>query len=97
MPVRIESHPQGAVIHVKVVPGASRDKIVGELGDALKVAVSKPPQGGAANDAVIKLLAKQLGIPKANIRIVRGQASPRKEIQIIGLTINLIVQRLGLG
>ena len=79
---------------LKVVPGASRDRIVGRLGDALKVAVSKPPADGAANRAVIKLLAKELRVPEAQVTIVRGHASPRKEIAVAGLTRADLLQRL---
>ena len=57
---------------LKVVPGASRDRVVGPLGDALKVAVSKPPADGAANRAVVKVLASHLAVPESAVTIVRG-------------------------
>jgi len=77
----------GVRLNVKVVPGASRDKIVGQLGDALKIAVAKPPQDGAANRAVIKLLASTLSLPEASFTIVRGQTNPRKQIRIAGVSV----------
>jgi uncharacterized protein len=76
------------------VPGASRDRVVGVLGDALKVAVSKPPAGGAANRAIIQLLAAHLGLPAASITITRGHASPRKELHIAGVTTDDVAARL---
>jgi hypothetical protein len=79
---------------IKVVPGASRDRIVGALGDALKIAVSRPPEGGAANQAVLKLLAAALGVPVGQVRIVRGHSSPRKQIAIRGLSPDALNQRL---
>jgi len=50
------------LIEVKVVPGASRDKVVGLLGDAIKLQINRPPSRGQANDRVINLLAKTLMI-----------------------------------
>ena len=66
MAVRIVDDSHGVRMAVKVVPGASRDRIVGKLGDALKVAVSKPPEAGAANKAVIALLARSLDVDRAD-------------------------------
>jgi uncharacterized protein (TIGR00251 family) len=90
---------QGDVVqfYVKVVPGASRDRIIGELGEALKVAVSRPPQRGAANDAVISLLAEALGVTRGSVSIVRGHTSPRKQIVVRGLTVAQVQQRLCVG
>lgn len=49
-----------ARLTVKVVPGSSRDQIVGWLGDALKVKVTAPPEKGRANAAVVAILADRL-------------------------------------
>ena len=95
MPIRLIEEDGGVRFGVKVVPGASRDRIVGPLGDALKIAVSKPPQGGAANAAVLALLASALEVPASAVQIVRGHGNPRKEIRISGLTSNQLAQKLG--
>ena len=79
---------------IKVVPGASRDRIVGPLGDALKVAVSKPPEVGAANKAVVALLAKTLGVAPSQVQVVRGHTSPRKEVLVTGVPEHTIAQKL---
>ena len=97
MAVRIVDDSHGVRMAVKVVPGASRDRIVGKLGDALKVAVSKPPEAGAANKAVIALLARSLDIPQHRIEIVRGQTQPRKDVLIRGMSIAQIQSRLNLS
>jgi uncharacterized protein (TIGR00251 family) len=95
MPIQITENPDGAIsIRIKVVPGSSRDRIVGELGDELKIAVSKPPQDGAANAAVVALLSKQLGISKNQIQIVRGHSNPHKELLIAGLSPAALRERL---
>ena len=56
------------------------------MGDVLKVRVTAPPERGAANAAVEKLLATALGIPKGNVRVVVGATQARKVVEILGLT-----------
>jgi uncharacterized protein (TIGR00251 family) len=92
--VRFGDRDGGVTFAVKVVPGSSRDRIVGALGEALKVAVSKPPQGGAANDAVVRLLAGALGVAPARVRIARGHGSPRKEVFVAGMSAGEVSARL---
>jgi uncharacterized protein (TIGR00251 family) len=95
MPLCLTEHPGGGVrFSLKVVPGASRDRVVGLLGDALKVAVSKPPADGAANKAVVKLLAASLGVAEAQVAIVRGHSNPRKEVVVAGISADQVTQRL---
>ena len=94
MQVRLTEQPDGVRFAIKVVPGASRDRIVGALGDALKVAVKKPPEGGAANAAVVGLLAAALGVPASRVQIARGHATPRKQIRVSGLSAAQVRQKL---
>jgi len=86
LPITLTPSAGGIRFALKVVPGSSRDRIMGELGGALKVGVSKPPQDGAANKAVVALLASALDVPAAAVRIVRGTTSPRKEVEVSGLS-----------
>jgi uncharacterized protein (TIGR00251 family) len=74
-----------ARLNVKVVPGSSRDQIVGWLGDALKIKVMAPPEKGRANEAVVELLATTLGINADDIEVVSGRSSPSKVIAITGI------------
>ena len=74
-----------ATIHVKVVPGASRNRIVGRYGDAIKVQVAAPPEGGKANEAVLALIVEAVGIRRQQVRLVRGHAQPRKTIELDGI------------
>lgn len=87
MPIALTIQPDGIRFAIKVVPGASRDRVVGALGHALKIAVSKPPEGGAANRAVVALLAETLGVPTSQVHVVRGHTSPRKEILVTGVSV----------
>ena len=74
------------LVAVKVVPKASRDRIVGELGGALKVTVAAPPEKGAANEAVCRLIAKTLGLRVQQVSVESGHGSPRKTICVKGVT-----------
>jgi uncharacterized protein YggU (UPF0235/DUF167 family) len=79
---------------VKVVPGASRDAIAGWLGDALKVRVTAAPERGRANAAACALIARALSLPRANVRIVAGDATARKLVEIEGLAEADVRERL---
>jgi uncharacterized protein (TIGR00251 family) len=68
------------------VPGASRSGVTGWLGDMLKVRVTAPAERGKANAAVEALLAKALGVAKDGVRVVSGMTSPRKVVEIAGLS-----------
>jgi uncharacterized protein (TIGR00251 family) len=75
----------GAVlVPVKVVPGASRTRVVGPLGDRLKVAVASAPEHGRANEEVCRLLAGRLGVAASAVRVVAGASSPRKTVEVAG-------------
>lgn len=74
----------GAELRVKVVPGASRDRIAGLLGDALKVQVSAAPEKGRANAAVERLIATALGVAAGAVQVTAGQMQPRKTIRVAG-------------
>jgi uncharacterized protein (TIGR00251 family) len=76
----------GATISVKVVPGSSRDRIAGVLGDCLKIATAAPAEKGRANRAVAAILAKALGVGARDVQLVSGTTSPRKEFIVTGVT-----------
>ena len=82
-------------IRVKVVPGASGDRIVGPLGDALKVRVSAPPERGKANAAVASLLADALGVSAKSVSVVSGMTSPRKVVLVSSCTVEHAEAALG--
>ena len=84
----------GCRLKVKVVPGASRTEIVGLLGEAVKIRVAAPPEGGKANREVLAILAGRLGLPLAQVTVVSGQSSPAKVIGLVGLAENEAKARL---
>ncbi|MFQ6006866.1 MAG: DUF167 domain-containing protein [Woeseia sp.] len=74
------------MLKIKVVPGSSRNQVVGWLGDTLKIRVTAKPEKGKANEAVIGLLSDTLRIPRKSVTISRGAASPQKVIEISDLS-----------
>lgn len=71
----------GAEIRVRVTTKASRNAIVA-TGDEIRVYVTVVPESGKANEAVIKLMAKALGVPKTRLRLLRGATSRDKVFRI---------------
>jgi hypothetical protein len=84
----------GAVVPVKVVPGASRDRVAGVLGEVLKIATSAAPEKGKANAAVAKILAHALGADARNVTLVSGPTNPRKEFRVAGMSADEVRGRL---
>ena len=76
---------QGVQLQVKVVPGASRTRLAGQLGDRLKVQVAAPPEAGKANALLCRLLAELLGLPARQVQVTAGHTQPRKTVLIQGL------------
>lgn len=84
---------------MRLTPGASADRIEGWDADAegrpvLKVRVRARPVEGEANAALLKLLARALGVPKSAVCLERGGQSRTKTISVAGLTINDLRSRL---
>lgn len=76
----------GVELTLKVVPGASRSRVAGPLGDALKIQIAAPPEKGKANAAIIKLIATALKVPEKSVELVRGETQPRKTIRVQGIS-----------
>jgi uncharacterized protein (TIGR00251 family) len=85
MSIRVETSGSLVRIQLKVVPNASRTRIVGEYEGALKVAVAAPPEKGRANEAVIELLARSLQLRRNQLSIDSGASSARKTLSITGI------------
>ena len=83
-----------AHLDLRVIPRAPHNAIDGERDGRVVVRVTAPPVDRAANDAVIALLASRLDLPRRAIRIVTGEASRNKTVQIEGLDAATIRERL---
>jgi uncharacterized protein len=80
---------------VKVHPRAKKNRITGEVGDALKLSLTAPPVDGKANEACIDFLAKLLEVPRSSVTIAAGQSGRNKVIRIARLSVQQVRERLG--
>ena len=81
-------------LQLRVSPGAKRAHVVGRHGNAWKVRVAAPPEGGRANEAVVRLVAETLSLPRDAVTLVSGHGARDKIIQLAGLDQTQIEQRL---
>lgn len=70
---------------VRVQPRASRSGVDGLHGGALRVRVNAPPVDGAANAAVVDVLAEALGVARRSVRIIAGESSRSKVVEVAGV------------
>lgn len=80
-------------ISVRVNPRSSKNEITW-AGNTLKVRLTAPPVDGAANEALLKLLAERLGIPRRSLHIVQGATGRQKIVEIEDLTLPEITAKL---
>lgn len=88
----IRPSPDGVLVDVWVVPGSSRPGVGGLHGGAVRVRVTAPPEGGKANRAVGRVLAKATGARSAVL--VRGATARRKTYLLVGITIDEVTSAL---
>ena len=84
--IAITEHAEGCVLPVRAQPGARKSGVVGEHGGALKVAVSAPPEGGRANEALVEVLREMLGLKRSQVALLSGEASRDKRFLIRGVS-----------
>ena len=76
---------------VRVQPRASRDAIAGEYQGALKVRLTAPPVDDKANAALCRLLAGRLKVPLSAVRILSGQRSRSKRVEVCGVSVQMVL------
>ena len=86
--------PTGVELKIHAVPRASKNEIQGLHNNALKVRLTTPPVDGKANQALIKFLSKTLGIPNAQIQLLRGKTTRYKTVRIHGLSKETLTEKL---
>jgi uncharacterized protein len=84
--LNIQETAAGLTFAIRVQPRAKRNAIIGELGGALKLALTAPPVDGRANDACVKFLAETLDVHRNCITLVSGQSSRNKVVRVKGLS-----------
>ena len=75
-------------------PGARRSELVGRHGDGWRARIAAPPERGRANEALCKLLAEALAVPRSSVRVVAGRSARAKVVEIDGLELLEIERRL---
>jgi uncharacterized protein len=81
-------------VRLRVSPGAHSAHVVGRHGEAWKVRVAAPAEGGRANEAVVRLLAETLSLPREAVTLVSGHGARDKIVQLAGLDSTQIAHRL---
>lgn len=76
----LESVPDGVLLRVRVQPKASRDNVVVDEGGRVRVALTAPPVDGAANTALVRFMARYLGIKRHQIQLQSGERSRDKSL-----------------
>lgn len=89
--------PEGTFIDVVVQPRAAREGVGPVQGDRLKVRVHAPPVDDAANEAVVRLLAAALDVPRAAVTLAAGRTGRRKTLRVAGLAAEVVAARLSAG
>jgi hypothetical protein len=92
--IDIDETGNGVRFSVHVQPRAARSGVAGVHGSAVKVRLQAPPVDGAANEALIALLAESLGVPRREVLILAGATSRLKRVEVRGLTAHLTRERL---
>lgn len=85
-----------ATLSVRVVPRSSKEGVAGLEGSVVRIRLNAPPVEGQANDALVRFLAKALGVPKRRIVLVTGEKGRNKIVRVDGLTREAALSALGL-
>ena len=92
--IPIRDSDKGTTFAIRLQPRASRNAVVGEMGDALKITLTAPPVDGKANEACIEFLAILLKVPRSSVTIASGESSRNKVIRVAGLSSQQVRERL---
>lgn len=93
----LQPAPDGTLLAVKLQPRASRNEIQGAQGGELRIRVTAPPVDAAANEALLRLLAETLGVPRRSVELVRGHTSRHKTLRLHGVSTGEARDRLSPG
>ena len=90
----LREHLEGVLLSVRVQPGSRKSGILGVHGTQLKVAVHAPPEKGKANEALVEVLAKTLGLRKKQIVLQQGATNQNKVVLLAGIKLTEAVALL---
>jgi uncharacterized protein (TIGR00251 family) len=95
--VTLHQTPLGVSFAIKVHARAKKNAITGEIGGALKIALTAPPLDGRANEACIEFFADLLGVPRSSVTIISGESRRSKVVRVTGLSGEELQRRLGIS
>ena len=85
-----------ATVSVRVVPRSSKEGVAGFEGCVVRIRLNAPPVEGKANEALVRFLAKAVGVPKSRITLVTGEKGRNKIVRVDGITREALMAALGL-
>ena len=94
LPEFLKSQPDGVLLAVNLKPRASKNEIVGLMGNELRIKVTAPPVDAAANEALLRLLAEILDCPRGKVELIRGHTSRHKTIKLHGVDAKTVAAKL---
>lgn len=94
MTLEVRATPRGVSISVAVKVRASRTRVIGENGGRLSVALAAPPVEGAANEALCAALADFFDVARGAVRILTGEKSRKKVVELGGMSVEAVLARV---
>ncbi len=91
--IALQPHPEGTILPVRAHAGARRNEVRGEQEGMLKVSVTRAPEKGKANKAIVELLADRLGLRKSQIELLSGETSPQKRFLVRDIAAEELARR----
>ena len=91
----ISPTPAGVRLRLRIQPRASREEVAGVSGDTIRIRLTAPSTGGAANEALVRFLSDRLRVPRSAIELVAGKAGRTKLVAVSGISAAEAAARLG--
>jgi uncharacterized protein (TIGR00251 family) len=85
-----------ATVSVRVLPRSSKEGVAGFEGGVVRIRLNAPPVEGKANDALVRFLAKAVGVPRDRVTLVTGERGRSKIVRVAGVTREALMAALGL-
>jgi uncharacterized protein (TIGR00251 family) len=85
-----------ATVSVRVVPRSAKEGVAGLEGGVVRIRLNAPPVEGQANEALVRFLARTVGVPKSRITLVTGERGRSKIVRVAGVTPEALMKALGL-
>jgi len=90
----LRGQSNGVFLSVRLQPRASVNEIGQALGNELRIKVTAPPVDGAANEALVRLLAERLGCARNQVELARGHSSRHKVVRLSGIAAEVVAAKL---